>query len=104
MGIGAYAIYNTPAPKTDKGKAPGNMKGKGGISIIIIRTELTANIKALTKCNDRLIYMRIQAEKQTDNILLINSYAPHMEYKSDTRRNYWAGVKKVLQQKTEMDA
>jgi len=62
MRIGAYAIYNAPAPKTDKEKEPENVKGKGGIAIII-RTELTANIIEVTKCNERLMYMRKQTEK-----------------------------------------
>jgi len=53
------------------------VKGKGGIAIII-RTELTANIKEVTKCNERLMYIRIQTEKNTNNILLMNSYAPHI--------------------------
>jgi len=97
MRIGAYAIYNTPAPKTDKDNKPENVKGQGGIAII--RTDLTVNIKEVTKCNERLMYMRIQTEKNTNNILLINSYAPHMGYKADIRRNYWIGIKNTTAKK-----
>ena len=102
MRIGAYAIYSTPAPKTERENEPGNAKGQGGIAII--RTELTANIKEVTKWNDRLMYIRIQTAKNTNNILLMNSNAPHMGYKADIRRKYWTGVKNALQhKKKEMD-
>ena len=74
------------------------MKGIGGIAIII-RTELTANIKEVTKCNERLMYMRIQTEKDTNNILLMNSYAPHMGYKADIRKKYWTEIKDAIQKK-----
>ena len=102
MEIGAYTIYNTPAPKTDKGEEPGNMKGGGGIAII--RTDLTTNIKEVTKRNEQLMHMRIQTEKQTNNILLINSYAPHMGYKADVRRDYWWKLKQFCSKKMEMNA
>jgi len=59
--IGKYAIYISPAPKTKQEKEPENAKGTGGIAII--RTELTERIKEITKCNERLMYIRIQTEK-----------------------------------------
>ena len=84
--IGAYAIYNTTAPKTDKGNKPGNANGIRGITIV--RTGAAVNIKAVPKCNGRLIYMRIQNEKGASKIALVNSYSPQMERKADIRRNY----------------
>ena len=86
MRIGTYTIYSSPALKTKQENDPENMKGIGGIAVII-RTELAANIKEVTKYNERLMYMRIQTEENTNNILLMNSYAPHMGYKADLRKN-----------------
>ena len=60
--IGNYTIYSSPESKTKQEKEPENAKGTGGIAITI-RTDLTANIKEITKCNERLMYIRIQTEK-----------------------------------------
>ena len=86
-----YTIYYGGCEKTtnDFTKKPTN---KAGVAIAI-KNNIVQNVISISRLTGRLMEIKIKTSTKTNNINIVNSYAPHHGYNINEIKQYWKTIK-----------